>query len=150
MSFAANKTVRDAVRSALLTDLPDILTAVGTEFSLTLPDLRAVYRHTNTNDPVTPCAVVGQVRGDIDDHGAIHSTVNLTVMVALSGHNPDPLDEQMDGYLAAIVRLFTHYYTDAVRIEVTGFTAEEPSPYEGRDLIQTGAVFLSARVIESP
>lgn len=147
MSFDAYKRIRDTLNDMLTDDLPAILATVATEQGVTLPALHKVMRHTNKPPSKYPVAIVGTVRGDVDDAGSITTTGSCVVMFIISGSDPDKLDEQMDGYLTAAVRLFAKAQKGDMQIEVRGFDADKPSPIEG-SLLQTCGVLIGATVSE--
>lgn len=148
MSFNAYITARNAAQTAIE---GMSTTAIGQELGITLPPFRRVRRHTRGYTPTdTPIAVIGQARGEIDDTRSINTTCSLVVMAVISGSNPDTMDDQMAGYITALVRLFSGREVGGVFFRCTGFDADQPTPYEGTtNLVQTGAVLLEARIIEA-
>lgn len=151
MSFSANKTVRDAIITALENDYAAELAAVAAEFGISgaIP-LRKVFRTTDTADQVTPCAVVGGVEADVDDTGAIVSDVSATIMLCLMGGDPDQVDLQMEAHLAATVRLFARRVRSGYEFHVRRFASDEPVPWSDAELLQTAAVQVTAKVAQAP
>ena len=120
------------------------LAAVATEHGVTLPAFKDVLRHTRSKPNAFPVVVVGQPKGDTSQPGTIMSTdAQLPVMPIVNGSNPDLMDKQMDGYMTALVRLFSKRRVGCVEFQVTGFDADEPAPFDG-ELLQTGGVLLRA------
>jgi hypothetical protein len=149
--FDAYKAARDAVEARIGSDYNTTLATVCSEHGSTARNARAIYRVTQPRSLTFPCHVIGQARGVIDDASSrsIVSVVSVPVMIATDGSDPARVDAEMDDHITATVRLFAGYETPALRFSVEDFDADQPSPYENANLLQTAVVNVTVLVKES-
>lgn len=148
--FDAYKSARDTAQAAIDANYAATLLAVTTSHGTTTAPVRKTYRVTMPRNIVFPCCIIGQARGQVDDSSSrsLRTTVNLPVMVAVSGADPERLDTEIDDHITALVRLFAGTQHGEYLFTVEDFDADVPAPYNEANLLQTAVVNVTATVKE--
>jgi hypothetical protein len=149
VTFDANHTMHDLVQTALAAVLPGNITAVATERNTTLPPMRKHYTSV-VPDMFFPSTLVMTMPSRIDDDGCIITRAEAVVLITVPVVDAVRADNDIRGYITALVRTFAHKSYGGVEFSVTGYDIDPPDPISESDQLQTGAVTIAATIIESP
>lgn len=152
--FDANHRGRAAIVATLNASYATNLRAIESERGITLPDIRAVYTYPTDSTPkganiAFPCAEVLPPSGPIEATSASSVSSELAFWVHVNAQTPsaEQADEQLDGYLTALVRTLGLVEYGDMTLTVTTLDTSQPAPTDS-GFVQAVAVLVTVYASE--